>query len=125
MKIVPTHKSDLDACINLSVASDEEVEKKISELLEWIQDINWPVAPLICERLKDIGAPLIEPVRNILSGGDDVWKYWVISNLLEVASKETVCQLRSELENIAKNPTESEKAEEVNIVASEVLVKCQ
>ena len=125
MNIVPAHKSDLEACHNLSMASDEEVKEKINELLEWVQDINWPVAPRICERLKNIGSPLIEPIRNILLGTDEVWKYWVISNILDRASKETVCSLKSELTNIVKNPTESEAAEEVNIVAGEVLAKCQ
>ena len=125
MNIVPANKSDLDACNNLSQASDEEVNEKINELLEWVQDINWPVAVHICERLKNIGSSLVEPVKNILLSNDEVWKYWVISGLLSKASDETVCSLKVELENIVKNPTEAEKAEEVDIVASEVLVKCQ
>ena len=125
MNIVPANKSDLDACNNLLQASDEEVKEKLNELLEWVQDINWPVAVHICERLKNIGSPLVEPVKNILLSTDEVWKYWVISGLLSKASNETICSLKTELENIVKNPTDAEKAEEVNIVASEVLVKCQ
>ena len=124
MNIVPAHKTDLAACHNLSMASDEEVIEKMDELLEWVQDINWPVAPRICERLKNIGSPLIEPIRKILVGTDEIWKYWVISNILERASNEVVFSLKAELENIVKNPTESEVAEEVNIVAGEVLAKC-
>ena len=97
---------------------------KLNELLEWVQDINWPVAVHICERLKNIGSPLVEPVKNILLSNDETWKYWIISGLLSKASNETVRSLKAELENIANNPTEAEKAEEVNIVASEVLAKC-
>ena len=125
MNIVPANKSDLVACNNLANATDEEVKEKINELLEWVQDMNWPVAPLVCKRLKVIGKPLIEPVTNILRGSDEIWKYWIISGLLSETSNETLCLLKSELENIVKNPTESEKTEEVNIVATEVLVKCQ
>ena len=85
MNIVPNNKCDLETCNNLSQATDEEVEEKIYELLEWVQDINWPVAPLICNRLKLIGNPLVEPVKKVLRSTDETWKYWVISNLLREA----------------------------------------
>ncbi len=115
----------MDACENLSKASDTEVVEKITSLLEWMQDLNWPVAPHICERLKSIGSPLVSPVKTILLGNDDVWKYWVISSLLSKISRETLMSLKSDLENIVDNPTESEKTEEVNIVAKEVLNQCR
>ncbi len=75
MNIAPTNKSDLDACNNLYLASDEEVSEKINELLVWVQDINWPVATSICERLKSIGSPLVEPLRKILPDSNEIWKY--------------------------------------------------
>jgi hypothetical protein len=125
MNIVPVNKSDMDACKNLSQASDEEVIENIYVLLEWVQDINWPVAPRICERLKSIGEPLAMPVREILQGSDEIWKYWVISNLLNETSIDTVCFLKSDLERIANRPTETETQEELNIVAKQVLDKCQ
>ena len=125
MNIVPAHKSDYEACNNLALASDAEVSEKLIELLEWVQDINWPVAPLICDRLKKIGSPLVEPVKNILRGTDDDWKYWIISGLLRDTPKETICLLKSELDKIVQNPTEGERTEEVDLVASEILVKCQ
>ena len=40
MSIVPSHKSDYQACHHLSQASDKEVEKHLAQLLEWLQDIN-------------------------------------------------------------------------------------
>jgi hypothetical protein len=125
MNMVSANKRDLSACNNLLRASDEEVEEKLIEHLEWVQDINWPVASRVFERLKDIGDPLIEPVKSIHRGNDENWKYWVISELLRRAPNRTVCALKNELENIVNNPTEGEKAEEVNIVAREVLAKCQ
>jgi hypothetical protein len=51
MKIVPSNKSDFEACNNLQVTSDEEVLKNIAELLEWLQDINWPEATKVIERI--------------------------------------------------------------------------
>ena len=125
MNIVPASKIDLDACENLARASDDEVIKNISELLQWVQDINWPVAPLICKRLESLGGSLVAPVKNILNGEDDIWKYWVISSLLSEVPSTVVRELRSELEVIAENPSRGEKAEGVNVVAKELLDKCR
>ena len=82
MAIVPTHKGDIETCRALGSASDEEVCGHLGELLIWLQDMNWPVAPLIVRRLKTLGAPLVEPIREILKGTDDIWKYWIVSVLL-------------------------------------------
>lgn len=77
------------------------------------------------ERLKVIGLPLVAPVKSILLGTDAIWKYWVIYSLLNKVSNETLCLLKNELENIAYNPSNADIIEEVNVVASEILVKCQ
>lgn len=122
MSIVPKHKSDLASCKNLSTASDEEVVTKIPELLEWLQDMNWPVAPLVCERLKSIGDPLIVPLRKVLTGSDACWKYWIITCLLREAPNETVFSLREALETLANHPSSSEEAEGVHLEAREVLL---
>ena len=45
--------------------TDEQLEPYLCELLEWIQDINWPGAMLILGRLKHFsGIKLKEPVEN-------------------------------------------------------------
>ena len=123
MKIVPSDKFDFEACNNLLSASDEDVIKNIDELLEWLQDMNWPVAPKIIERLKLIEEPLITPIQNILSGNDDIWKYWIISALLRQTTSNIVTSLKDDLNRIITNPTKNEINEEVNIVARELLNK--
>ncbi len=124
MNIVPSDKFDVQACKELANTSDDIIIKNIPELLEWVQDINWPVASLICDRLKNIGSPLVPHIKTILLGTDETWKYFVISGLLSKSSKETIHSLKPILNKIVDTPTESEKSEEVNIVALEVLEQC-
>lgn len=124
MNIVPSNKFDVQACEELAKASDDIVIINIPELLEWVQDINWPVASLICDRLKNIGSPLVPHIKTILLGTDETWKYFVISGLLSKSSKKTICSLKPILNKIVESPTEHEKTEEVNIVALEVLTQC-
>lgn len=67
MKLVPSTKTDFEACANLRKAADTEVTPFVNDLLEWLKDLNWPVAPLVQERLAKLGAELVEPVRTVLN----------------------------------------------------------
>ena len=121
MNIVPTNKCDLTACENLKVAEDREVISRLNDLLEWLQDINWPVAPKVLERISSLGQHLVKPITAILEGCDEVWKYWLISCLLPEIDLETRKSFIPMLTKIAKSPTSEEIKEEVNIVSVEVL----
>lgn len=121
MRLVPSSKIDFEACSNLATATDDDVAPFISELLEWLQDLNWPVAPLVQERLATLGAVLIEPLKSVLKGNDDVWKYWLVSSLLPLVRNDVLRAVSVEVERIASNPTEGEKHEEVHVVAQELL----
>ena len=113
MAIVPAHKFDLDACEALAESSDAEVATHVRELLEWTQDMNWPVARHVVDRLRRIEEPLVEPVREILGGSDNVWKYFVVSSLLPVASQSVRESLRADLVRIVQSPTSGEVEEDV------------
>ena len=52
----------------LSELPDDRLAGHVSELLEWLQDINWPGAFLICDRLKNFrGKELIAAVENAVA----------------------------------------------------------
>lgn len=121
MNLVPSSKTDFEACSNLAIATDDEIELFVSELLEWLQDFNWPVAPLVQKRLSTLGLVLVEPLKSVLKSNDDIWKYWIVSSLLPLVRKEVLNAVSEELERIASNPTEGEKHEEVHVSAQELL----
>ena len=53
--------------IILSEKSDAELEPYLDGLLEWLQDLNWPGAITIAERLKVFsGLKLKEPLENAI-----------------------------------------------------------
>lgn len=56
----------------LSERSDEELKPYIISLLEWLQDMNWPGAFIIFERLK-----------NYKDKENFVWSYCVVMNMAE------------------------------------------
>lgn len=122
-RLVPGHKGDFDACHRLLEASPEQIRRVLPELLVWLQDINWPVAPHILKALRPLDAALAQPVMDILAGDDEMWKYWIISNLLPQVRTEVRQALHPRIVAIAKQPTPGEAADEVNLAAAGLLAQ--
>ena len=121
IRLVPKDKFDDEACANLQAASDEELRPYIADLLECLQDLNWPIAGPVAERLSTLGTELTEPVLHILNSDDEMWKYWIIAHFLYLVNDEVFQALRFKLKSIRLHPTASEIAEEVHCVTCELL----
>ena len=66
--LVPSSKGDLPAAKRAVAAGWPAVEPVLPELLEWIQDVNWPVAPVLMPFLASLGDPLVPHLRPIFAG---------------------------------------------------------
>ena len=124
MNIVPRHKSDIDSCNQLALADDAQVAEQVYELIEWIQDMNWPVAGPVAARLIALRLELVPPIREVLAGADDAWKYWVVASLLPQVHPTVVEALRPELTQLIENPSSGELQEGV-VDATRELLQCK
>lgn len=117
--LVPKHKSDSSHIKDLERLSDDEIRPVLFPLLEWIQDINWPVAadvlPILAKHSKDV-VPLIIEVLSP-EEKDDIWKFWIIKELLPLFPYSELTGIIPCLERIVSEPAKGEIAEEVNIQA--------
>ena len=125
MKLVPTEKSDDEACDNLANASDEEIIPHIAELLECLQDLNWPIAGPVSDRLSTLGMELVEPILTILKSDDEMWKYWIVSHLLYLVRSDVFRALSFKLNSMKLHPTDNEVDEEVHSATCELLMARQ
>jgi hypothetical protein len=119
---IPLHKTDIaraEAAVRYGYPA---VAPILPQLLEWLKDINWPVAHVLAPFLASIGNPLVPHIEHIFHTDDEIWKYWIIRAII-YNSPELATSFHDELERIASSPTNSEKYEEVNVVAREVLEK--
>ncbi|MCH8497040.1 MAG: DUF5071 domain-containing protein [Marinobacter sp.] len=112
--LIPTHKCDDAACAALAAASNQEVIPYIGALLQCLQDLNWPIAGPVAERLAVMGIELAEPIKEVLSGNDEIWKYWLVSHLLHMVRPEVYQALLFKLNHMRRNPTAAERTEEVH-----------
>ena len=94
--ILPTNKRDTERAEAIVALGFPTVEPILSTLLEWMQDINWPVAQVLAPFLANIGGPLAPHVRPILQTDDDIWKYWILDCIIKrcLGPILSVCLLR-------------------------------
>jgi hypothetical protein len=120
--LIPQHRSDSERANAAIAAGYPAVAPILPELLEWLQDCNWPVARVLAPFLVSIGNPLIPHIQHIFDSNDEIWKYWIINVILR-NSFELAVAFRNELERLAYSPTENEETQELNEVSQEVLEK--
>jgi len=120
LALLPLDKYDIGKIERLREIGYPEIEPLLPTLLEWLKDGNWPIARILPPFLADIGSPLAPHIRTVLSTSDGLWKYWVLSTVVAV-STQLRDSLRPDLERIAHNPSQDERAEEVDLCAQELL----
>ncbi|SEB73073.1 DUF5071 domain-containing protein [Bradyrhizobium erythrophlei] len=118
--LLPKDKMDTERAKAIIALNHAEVEPLLPALLEWMQDINWPVAQVLQPFLARVGRPLAPHVRNVLETDDDVWKGWVLRHIV-AESPELQAMLGGDIERLANHPTPGERAEELDILAKELL----
>lgn len=82
--------------------------------------MNWPVAHILAPFFETVGAELAPYIRQILDTQDEVWKYFLIRDVV-ARSPEMSRALETELRRLALHATEAERKEEVDLVAREAL----
>jgi hypothetical protein len=117
---VPRDKHDDENANRAIAAGYPAVEPVLPYLLEWIQDMNWPVAQRLAPFLATIGTPLVPHIRKIFETDDEIWKYWIMGEIF-LESPEVAEQFRDDLTRIVTNPTQSEITEELPRKALKVL----
>ena len=119
-ELLPHEKGDTERAEAIVALGYPAVAPILPDLIEWLQDCNWPVAHVLSPFLAQIGLPLLPPVRAVLATNDYQWKYWVLLRLVE-PSPDLVFALHDEITRLAVHPTAAEILEELDYVAQEIL----
>jgi len=118
--LVPSDKFDTSRAQSAVDAGYPAVAPVLPSLLEWLQDLNWPVARILAPFLAGIGAPLETHLREILGGADLTWRYSVIQGVI-AKSPELRRTFRLELDRLATTPTDEERSERLDEIARDAL----
>jgi hypothetical protein len=118
---LPRDKFDFERVNKIKKSEKKDIIPLLPGLLEWIQDMNWPIAPEIAEILMTFPKEIVPHIRNVLSTDDDIWKFWCLEYLVKKFSTEDKELLKTELIRLSTTPTEGEMLEEVDLKAREIL----
>lgn len=114
--LCPRDKHDLERVALLVAAGPEAAKPILAELLGWLQDMNWPVAPPLADFLVTVGEPLLPHLRQVLSSGDDMWIYGVLQHVVAHLPAALIRELAGSLHHLAS-------AAENDIVALRILAQ--
>lgn len=118
--IVPKYKFDFDSVESIKNATSDEIVRYSSELLTWLQDMNWPIAYPITDILIDFVNELETEIIEILDGQDLNWKINIVINLLYYSTFGISESLKSKLAGILDDENDFE---ELKIEVRDVLNK--
>lgn len=117
-ELIPKDKCDFETVEKLKNYSFDEIESIIPDLLEWLQDTNWPISSAVFDLLAPFAEKISSEILKILQGKDEIWKYWILQSFGKTIKNKLVMH---EIERIAKNPTKAEIEEEVYEIAFEII----
>ncbi|WP_311950805.1 DUF5071 domain-containing protein [Mucilaginibacter terrae] len=115
--LIPKNKFDESGIEELKKLSFEQIKPIVPNLLEWLQDMNWPVASYIADILKPFINKITPEIVAILKSDDVMWKYWILGLIRQTNDP----LILMELEKIVKYPSLEEIDNEVDIEAIEIL----
>ena len=121
-ELVPSAKDETDLAKKLVALGYPAVEPVIAEILEWVEDANWPVAKVFLPFLARIGTPLVPHVRYVLQSQDEQWKRVVLDHIVR-ESGALAHGISVDLLRLIDTPTNAERAEGLQTTAGELFQK--
>lgn len=118
--LLPKDKFDIESVENLKNFSFDEIQPIVPDLLQWLQDCNWPVSKPIVNFLLPYTDNISADILEILTGTDEIWKYWILSGFGDSITNILVIE---EIKRIALDPSKQELLEGINEIALALVQK--
>ena len=122
--LVPKDKHDVSNINKLYSLTDDEMEPIVYDLLEWIQDYNWPVAQELISLLKERENIIFPYMSDILRGDNYMWKYWIMELIIPDFSFEHKNALKDDILALINDPDIDEDTESIREIAEECYRNC-
>lgn len=122
--LVPKDKHDVSNIDKLYNLTDEEMKTIVYDLLEWVQDYNWPVAQELVSVLKEREDIIFPYMSDILRGDDFMWKYWIMDLIIPDFSFEHKNALKDDILMLINDLDIDEDTESIREIAEECYKNC-
>src|SRR6187402_1597422 len=119
--LVPINKFDTEFIKQLRGANVDDIRSIVPELLEWMQDGNWPTSEYIMEYFSPRINEVKDEIIKILLGDDEMWKYWILLGLIYHSPTRPNDEILSTVKYLRDNATIQEKEAGIDILSIEIL----
>lgn len=113
--LIPQDKTDVETAKKAVDYGYPGVAPILPVLIYWLQDLNWPVAQELTPFLAKIGAPLKQPVLDVLKTQDSIWKYWVVSELVDTTDLQLAKAIAPELQHLKLKTVASVDEDDISV----------
>lgn len=120
---LPRDKHDFKRTNQLYSLDPSILVSIIPSLVEWLQDMNWPISKEIANLLLEYPEDTIPYIKDVLNTNDDIWKEWCLRYFVMKLPSDLIKEFTPQLIRMATTPTEGELLEEVNETAQMILSK--
>lgn len=96
--LLPQNKFDFDSCKKIQNLNDNDFLKVVRELLTWLQDANWPIFPEVIKIVTEKQNIAVEHICEIFTTNNEIWQYWVLTELYPNLSNKNKTFMRKNLE---------------------------
>ncbi|WP_100330418.1 DUF5071 domain-containing protein [Bacillus xiapuensis] len=120
-KYLPKNKHDFDRVHKLKKMDRTELLPLLPGLMEWVQDMNWPIAEEVAQLILTFPNEIVPLVKEVFKTNDDVWKYWCLEILVHRLPMESRQLFKDDLIRLIERPTAGEKYEEFDEIAIKIL----
>ncbi|MGP7819665.1 DUF5071 domain-containing protein [Niallia sp. 01092] len=120
-EFIPRNKHDFERVDQLKKLNRSEILPLLPRLMEWTQDMNWPIANEVAELLLTFPNEIIPLIKDVLATNDNVWKYWCLEILVKRLPDDLRKQFKSDLIRLVESPTTEERLEDLDEKANGIL----
>ena len=120
---IPSDDFDIAAIDRAKSVGFPALNPAIPDLLEWVQDANWPVAEETALLLSDAGPAIVPVIKKVLAALDGVWKYWILEIVIPKLDPGVVALLHEDIVRLATAPTVDDRTEEADVAARDILAR--
>lgn len=107
--LIPKSKFDFETVEKVKNADYNSVRCVLPQIFEWIEDINWPIAPELVKVLVEFDDMIIPHVIDLINKPDGLRECSIYYFMLPLLNKSQLLLLKNELERIAYTPSAFEK----------------
>lgn len=115
---IPANKFDLAAIARARTIGFPDLTPYIPDLLEWLQDPNWPVFQSTADLLAEAGPDLLLPLRVIFASDDVAWITVLLKELCPRLPPALLARLIPDIDGLPLRDDLRDNAEVKRLVAA-------